>query len=138
MNTLQEELTNESMEVESSSPETTQKKTRNQWNWVQVSGRISSGVERKIIREQTVIQFTLIFESLRKTDKEGSHVNFIDVELWGKRAELFYTLIGKGMEIIISGELFQQRWISKDGKKTQKFCISADALAISDQTFKGN
>ena len=135
MNTLEEELGGETMPSE----QTEQKKTvRTQWNWVQVSGRIASDVERKTVKEQTVIGFTLLFETLRKTDKEGSHVNFIQVELWGKMAELFYPLLSKGIELIVTGELFQQRWVGTDGKKAQKYSISAQALAISDQKFKPN
>ena len=135
MNTLEEELGGETMPSE----QTEQKKTvRTQWNWVQVSGRIASDVERKTVKEQTVISFTLLFETLRKTDKEGSHVNFIQVELWGKMAELFYPLLSKGIELIVTGELFQQRWVGTDGKKAQKYSISAQALAISDQKFKPN
>jgi single stranded DNA-binding protein len=108
------------------------------WNWVQLSGRIASEVTQKTIREQNVINCTLLFESQRKTDKEGSHANFIDVELWGKMAEMFYPMLAKGMQILVSGELFQQRWQAKDGRKAQKFCISAQAIAITDQTYKPN
>lgn len=135
MNTLEEELGGEAMPSEQAQEK---KPVRTQWNWVQVSGRIASDVERKTVKEQTVISFTLLFETLRKTDKEGSHVNFIQVELWGKMAELFYPLLSKGIELIVTGELFQQRWVGTDGKKAQKFSISAQALAISDQKFRPN
>ncbi len=118
--------------------EATKKNARTQWNWVQLSGRIASDVESKTVKEQTVINFTLLFETVRKTDKEGSHANFIQVELWGKMAELFYPLLAKGIELIVTGELFQQRWVGGDGKKAQRFSISAQALAISDQKFRPN
>lgn len=135
MKTLEEELGGEAMPSE----QTEQKKpARTQWNWVQVSGRIASDVEKKTVKEQTVISFTLLFETVRKTDKEGSHINFIQVELWGKMAELFYPLLSKGIELIVTGELFQQRWVGNDGKKAQKYSISAQALAISDQKFRPN
>ncbi len=132
MNTLIEELGDEATPTEVKNG----KSLRTQWNYVQVSGRIASEIEKKTVKEQTVISFTLLFETLRKTDKEGSHANFIQVELWGKMAELFYPLLAKGIEIMVTGELFQQRWIGTDGKKAQKFSISAQALAISDQKFR--
>ncbi len=135
MNTLEEESGGEAMPAEA---ETAKKASRTQWNWVQLSGRIASDVERKTVNEQTVINFTLLFETVRKTDKEGSHTNFIQVELWGKMAELFYPLLSKGIELIVTGELFQQRWVGTDGKRAQKFSISAQALAISDQKFRPN
>lgn len=135
MKTIEEELGNESTPA---AVEGEKKSIRTQWNWVQISGRIASDVESKTVKEQTVISFTLMFETLRKTDKEGSHVNFIQVELWGKMAELFYPLLSKGIELIVTGELFQQRWVGSDGKKAQKFSISAQALAISDQKFRPN
>ncbi|MBL8035581.1 MAG: hypothetical protein JNJ69_17900 [Leptospiraceae bacterium] len=53
-------------------------------------------------------------------------------------ADLFYPLLAKGIEILATGELFQQRWVGSDGKKAQKFSISVQALAISDQKFRPN
>jgi single-stranded DNA-binding protein len=135
MNTLEEELQEETM------PEavaTDQKQQRTQWNWVQTSGRIASDVEKKTIKDQTLMVFTLMFETRHKTDKEGSHVNFIEVETWGKMADLFQPMLSKGIEIIVTGELFQQRWTGKDGRRAQKFCIAAQGLAISDQTYRPN
>ncbi len=134
MNTMEEEL----QEEVAFEPETEKKPQKTQWNWVQASGRIASEVEKKSVKDQTVIQFTLMFETRRKTDKEGSHINFIDVEVWGKMGDLFQPMLKKGIEIIVTGELFQQRWLAKDGKRAQKFLISAQALAISDQTFRPN
>ncbi|MFZ5629782.1 MAG: single-stranded DNA-binding protein [Spirochaetota bacterium] len=134
MNNLEEELGSEVTPGETK----TSKPARTQWNYVQISGRIASEIEKKTVKEQTVISFTLLFETLRKTDKDGSHANFIQIELWGKMAELFYPLLAKGIEIMVTGELFQQRWVGTDGKKAQKYSISAQALAISDQKFKPN
>ncbi len=133
MNTIEEELAGETMPTEK---KTEGKNTRTQWNWIQLSGRIASDIEKKTVKDQTVISFTLLFDTLRKTDKEGSHANFIQVELWGKMAELFYPLLSKGIEILVTGELFQQRWVSKENQKAQKYCISAQALAISDHTYR--
>jgi single stranded DNA-binding protein len=133
MNTIEEELAGETMPTEKKSDA---KSARTHWNWIQLSGRIASEVEKKSVKDQTVIEFTLLFETLRKTDKEGSHANFIQVELWGKMAELFYPLLGKGIEILVTGELFQQRWLTKENQKAQKYSISAQALAISDQKFR--
>ncbi|MBS0618106.1 MAG: single-stranded DNA-binding protein [Spirochaetes bacterium] len=136
MNTLQAELQTEGLSpVTQTIP---RKKAGSYWNWVQLTGRIASDIEKKMVNEQTVLSFTLLFETARKTDREGSHVNFIAVELWGKTAEIFYPLLGKGLEILVTGELFQQRWVGKDGKKAQKYCISAQAIAISDQKFRPN
>jgi single-stranded DNA-binding protein len=132
MKTLAEELGGEATPTVVKSG----KSLRTQWNYVQISGRIASEIEKKTVKEQTVICFTLLFETLRKTDKDGSHANFIQVELWGKMAELFFPLLTKGIEIMVTGELFQQRWVGTDGKKAQKYSISAQALAISDQKFR--
>jgi len=136
MNTLQEELQNE--RISHSAEQAPRKKSGSHWNWVQLTGRIATDIEKKMVNEQTVLSFNLLFETARKTDREGSHVNFIAVELWGKTAEIFYPLLGKGLEILATGELFQQRWLGKDGRQAQKYCISAQAIAISDQKFRPN
>ncbi|MCX7632921.1 MAG: single-stranded DNA-binding protein, partial [Turneriella sp.] len=83
-----------------------------------------------------LICFSLAFPSRRKTEKSGSHVGFISVELWGKTAELYFPLLEKGLAVCITGELVHQRWVSVDGKKMQKFLISAQTLAISDPKFR--
>jgi len=135
MNTLEQDLKDEG---QTDAEVTPKKNARTQWNWIQVSGRLASDIEKKQVKEQTVVQFTLVYETMRKTDKDGSHANFIEVELWGKLADLYSTLLVKGMEIIATGELFQQRWVNKDGKKAQKFAINAQAIAISDQSYRPN
>jgi len=134
METLEQELENE--KIATGEEKVSKPKVRNQWNWVQLSGRIATEITKIVIKDQTVLQFPLLFETLRKTDKEGSHANFIEVEIWGKMAELYFAMLGKGLEIIVTGELFQQRWVGKDGKKAQRFSINAQALAITDQTFR--
>ena len=136
MKTLEEELRDEAMPAEMAAMP--KKTVRSQWNWVQLSGRISSDVEKKSVKEQTVLAFTLIFETMRKTDREGSHANFIHVELWGKMADVYSAYLGKGIEILVSGELFQQRWVNKQGQRAEKYCISAQAMAVIDQTFRPN
>lgn len=136
MNTLEEELKDEAMPAEAAVA--SKKNVRNQWNWVQVSGRIASDVEKKMVKEQTVLAFTLVFETMRKTDRDGSHVNFIHVELWGKMADLYSAYLAKGIEILVSGELFQQRWVNKQGQRAEKYCISTQAMAVIDQTFRPN
>lgn len=133
MKTLEQQLAGE---ITPTTVKTQAKEVRTQWNYVQVSGRIVSDIEKKTVKEQTVLTFNLLFETRRKTDKDGSHANFIEVELWGKMAELFYPLLSKGLEIMVTGELFQQRWVTSEGKKAQKFLIWAQALAISDQKFR--
>ena len=133
MNTLEEDLAGEGVPTETPPAAN---KINTQWNWIQLSGRISTEIEKKTVKDQTVISFALVFETQRKTDKEGSHANFIQIELWGKMAELFFPLLAKGMQILVTGELFQQRWVSKENQKAQKFCISAQALAISDHTYR--
>lgn len=138
MNTLMKEMATETIDTEetNSTAGEARKKAQSPWNWVQISGRIATDLERKTIKEQTVLSFSLLFETLRKTDRDGSHANFIQVELWGKIAEHFFPLLSKGLELLVSGELFQQRWVASDGKKAQRYLISAQSVVISDQKFR--
>lgn len=145
MKTIEEDLSKETIGGDSAAEAAgsddaalPKKNARTQWNWAQLSGRIASDVEKRQFKEQTVLTFTLVFDTQRKTDKEGSHTNFIQVEIWGKMADLYATILTKGIEVIVTGELFQQRWVAKDGKAAQKYIISTQAIAVSDQTYRPN
>ena len=65
---------------------------------------------------------------------EKKKVNFIDVEVWGKIAEICNQYLKKGSQIAAIGELDQQRWQDKtSGKTRSKIVIKADLVQFLDK-----
>ena len=59
-------------------------------------------------------------------DKNGEYINnAIDVEAWGKTAEIIVDKLKKGDSIFVSGNLRMQEWQDKDsGSKRRKHVLS--------------
>jgi single-strand DNA-binding protein len=57
---------------------------------------------------------------------ENDWVNYVDVELWGKKAELVAEYFSKGSPIEITGELKTDTWDDKStGEKRSKIVVKA-------------
>ncbi|MDH5718276.1 MAG: single-stranded DNA-binding protein [Spirochaetia bacterium] len=112
--------------------------TPNSMNINQIKGRIVTDPE---VKETTTgkkfLTFNLMYYTRQTTDKDGSHANFIHVEVWEKLAEVFHSILKKGLEVVINGALVQSRWVDKNQNKKSRFHISAETLAVSDLNFEG-
>lgn len=58
-----------------------------------------------------------------------SDVCFMDVEVWGAKAEFVMKYFTKGKPIVVEGILRQNTW-EKEGKKISKHIIVADKVAF--------
>ena len=100
---------------------------------MQVCGRLTKDPELKETPSgKMVMEFTLAYNTYSTTDQSGSHTNFITVEAWEKLAEKYILLIKKGMQIIVKGELVQNRWTNKEGKQLSKMKIVSENIEIND------
>jgi len=64
----------------------------------------------------------------RYKDNDGEWkdaTSFIDVDVWGKQAELCSQNIHKGDVVLVDGELESQSWDDKDGQKRYKLIVKA-------------
>jgi single-strand DNA-binding protein len=52
---------------------------------------------------------------------------FVDVTVWGKSGENFVSLVKKGQEIIIEGQLRRNDWESEDGQRQSKHFLKAES-----------
>lgn len=79
-----------------------------------------------------VMSFPFAYNTLSKTDDQGSTANFIDVEAWEKLADFHAPRLRKGMEIIVKGSLKQFRWRDAEDKPRSTFRIIARGIVVSD------
>ncbi len=64
-------------------------------------------------------------------------VCFVDVGMFGKRAEIINEYFGKGSPIFIEGRLRFRQWETPDGQKRNALSVNATDFQFIGQTKKG-
>lgn len=107
-------------------------------NSVCITGNLTRDVEiRATPGGVTIASFTVAVNERHKdpsTGKWEDKPNFIDMTLFGKRAESVSDYLSKGTYVAVTGRLHQNRW-EKDGQKRSKVEVVVDNLHFqsSDQ-----
>jgi single-strand DNA-binding protein len=100
-------------------------------NKVIIAGNLTRDPEVKFLaNERAVANFGLAINE-RYKDKDGNKketVTFIDVEAWGRTAELVGQYLTKGRACYIEGKLKLDVWEESDGKKRTKLKVVADSV----------
>jgi len=87
-------------------------------NKIIATGKVVSNPELKQIKEDSqVCQFRFVIKNVKDV--------FIDVEVWGKQAEIAAKHLHRGKPLLIEGYLKQDQW-EKDGEKRSKIYIGLD------------
>lgn len=99
-------------------------------NRVVISGNLTRDPElRRTKGGMCIMSFGMAVNESRKND-EGEwedYANFIDVTMFGKRAEAVSNYIGKGSKVAIEGKLRYSTW-EKNGQKHSKLEVIADEI----------
>lgn len=91
-----------------------------------LSGRVASEPEMRTVGESEVTKFRIGFADRRKVNGEMKDVlNYMDVKVWGKQAEIVNKSIEKGDIVVVQGRLCEEQWNSKDGTPQSKSVITA-------------
>lgn len=97
-------------------------------NLVVVVGRLGSKPEIKYLSSGTAVTDLNIANSTYQGKEKGEKVNWLNVTVFGKRAEGCEKYLGKGSQVIIQGKLDYQSWETKDGQKRNTIKIIADTV----------
>jgi len=68
------------------------------------------------------------FSIANNTSKNNEDVNFFDVTVWNKPAEVCNQYLSKGSQIVINGRIQQNRYTNKEGEKRSKVEIVANTI----------
>jgi len=82
-------------------------------NVITIVGRITKDAEMKHNKLMPVLFFT-IATNRKKKNQDGSstaEASFFDINVFGKYAETMIDKLKKSVQVIITGELKQERWI---------------------------
>ncbi len=100
-------------------------------NQVTFAGNLTRDPESREIGEKTVVVHFTLANNRRYKTSEGEareEVTFLDVEAWGRTAELVIRYLTKGQSALVTGRLKQEQWQDKDGNKRSRIKIVADQI----------
>lgn len=100
------------------------------FNRVILIGNLTRDPELRYIPSGTAVTEIGLAVNERRKGPNGEKiedVNFIDVTLWGRTAEIVCEYFGKGKPILVEGRLKQDRW-EKDGQKHSKVKVVGDRI----------
>ncbi len=98
-------------------------------NKVMIAGNLTRAPELRNVGEKSVANFSLALNYKYKgADGQAKEdVTFVDVETWGKTAELVAQYLEKGSACFVEGRLKTETWEDKNGGgKRSKMKVVAD------------
>lgn len=103
-------------------------------NLIAISGRLTRDPELRHTPGGTpVMNARLAYSYGRKTGDRWEDVSqFVDVDVFGKRAEFYSSKLTKGSMVFVSGVLRWSGWEAQDGSKRQKNSILANEIKSPD------
>ena len=101
-------------------------------NTVTVSGRLTRDGELKFTNGGfAILNFSLASNYSKKVgDSWEEQANFFDCVVLGKRGESLAQYLTKGQQVMVSGEIRQDRW-EKDGEKKSRISIIANDIVLA-------
>ena len=103
-------------------------------NRVCISGNLTRDPElRATAGGMAVLAFGVAVNDRRKNSVTGEWEdapNFVDVTVFGKRAESLADMLKKGMKVTIDGKLRWSSWETQDGGKRSKLEVIADDIDL--------
>lgn len=110
------------------------------YNKVILIGNIAQDLELRYIQSGTaVVRVRLaVTEKFKSSNGERREKNlFIDVDVWGRSAEVICEYSGKGRCILVEGTLELDTWTDRDGNKRSKHKVRCDRFVFMDTNFEG-
>ncbi|WP_104695288.1 single-stranded DNA-binding protein [Helicobacter salomonis] len=68
----------------------------------------------------------------RQDGTKGEETCFVDIDLWGRTAEIASQYLHKGSKVLIEGRLRLETWNDQHGNKKSKHSVVAENLVMLD------
>lgn len=100
-------------------------------NSVALSGNIGRDPEIRSTQSGTsILSFSLaVSERVKKGDEWTEYTNWVDILVFGRRADSLGKILSKGMKVAVSGKLRYSTW-ERDNVKRSKLEVIADDVDI--------
>ena len=105
-----------------------------QLNVVSIAGNLTRDPVVKMLEGgRCVVEFGLAINRSWKGDdgERKTAVTFVEVEAWGRLAEVIGQYLKKGSGAYFDGRLDLDRWEDKDGKKHHRMKVTATAMQFT-------
>lgn len=98
-------------------------------NKIMLQGRLTKDPELRYTNSGTPhVEFSMAVER-NYTDNSGERpVDFINCKAWRGAAEAIAKYFDKGKEILVTGELRQDRWVNDDGDNRSRMIVNVDSF----------
>ena len=101
-------------------------------NRVNITGNLTRDPElRSTAGGMSVLKLGVAVNDRRKNQSTGEweeHPNFVDVTVFGARAEALSRFLSKGAKVAIEGKLRWSQWENPQGEKRSKLEVVADEI----------
>jgi len=106
------------------------------FNKVILVGRLTRNVELKYLPSGTSLATFGLAASRTWKDKNTSEkkeeVMFIDIDSFGRSAEIANQYLKKGSRVLVEGRIVQDRWTDQQGQNRSKHKILAESINFMD------
>lgn len=104
-------------------------------NRVTLLGNLTRDVELRYTQAGAAIAKFSIATNRRWKDKNGEikeEVMFINVNAFGRAAEIANQFLAKGRQILLEGSLVLEQWTDSNGQKRQAHSVRAENIHFTD------
>lgn len=107
-------------------------------NNVVLVGRLTKDPELRYVGEKNnaLTNFSLAVDRGYKNLQGESKVDFINIEIWGKQAEIFCTYMEKGKMVGIEGKIIADKYKNENGENRYITRVRADFFRFLDSKNK--
>jgi len=111
------------------------------FNQVTILGRITRDIDLRYTKSGTAVAKTAIASSYKFKDKttgeQKEETMFIDVNFFGRGAEIANQYVKKGDLVFLIGRLTLNQWVGSDGSKRQKHEVIVEELKLLPKSVNG-
>ncbi len=102
------------------------------FNRVILVGNLTRDIELRRTPQGTAVTDLglAVNERIKRNDEWVDEVNFFDVTLWGRTAEVANEYLTKGSPILIEGRLKYETWSQEDGTKRSKVKVIGEKMQM--------
>jgi single-strand DNA-binding protein len=102
------------------------------FNRVILVGNLTRDVELRRTPQGTAVTDIglAVNERVKRNEEWVDEVNFFDITLWGRTAEVAGEYLSKGSAVLIEGRLKYETWSQEDGSKRSKVKVVGEKMQM--------
>lgn len=104
-------------------------------NTVMIAGNLTRDPQTRFLaNDRTVADFSIAMNRRYRAGdgEQKEEVTFVDIEAWGRTAELVGQYLHKGSACYVDGRLRQDSWDDRNGQKRTKLVVVAGNVQFLD------